>query len=48
MQIYVTNSISPKINLLNQNRKNTKNDLIAVNMNNISTTQIKINSYRTI
>jgi hypothetical protein len=36
-----------KINLINQNRENTKNDLIVVNMNSISTTQIKINSCRT-
>jgi hypothetical protein len=33
--------------LINQNRENTKNDLVAVNMNIISTTQIKTNSCRT-
>jgi hypothetical protein len=29
-----------KINLINKNRENTWNDLITVNMNNTSTTQI--------
>jgi hypothetical protein len=36
-----------KINLINQNRESTKNELITVNMNNTSTTQIKINPCRT-
>jgi hypothetical protein len=43
----VTKLTCTKINLINQNRENTKNDLIVVNMNNTSTTQIKINSCRT-
>jgi hypothetical protein len=43
----VTKLIDSKINLINQNRENTKNDLVAVNMNNASTTHIKINSYNT-
>jgi hypothetical protein len=36
-----------KINLINQNRENTYEDLIVVNLNNTRTTQIKINSCRT-
>jgi hypothetical protein len=43
----VTKLTSPKINLINKNRENTKNVLIAVNMNNTSITQIMINSCRT-
>jgi hypothetical protein len=47
MSEFVTKLIDSKINLINQNRENTKNDLVAVNMNNTSTTQIKTNSGRT-
>jgi hypothetical protein len=43
----VTKLTGPKINFINQNRKNAKNNLVAVNMNNASTTQIKINSCKT-
>jgi hypothetical protein len=43
----VTKLTSTNINLINHNRENTKNDLIVVNLNNNSTTQIKIKSCRT-
>jgi hypothetical protein len=47
IHFYVKKLTGTKINLINQNRENIKNDLIVVNMNNKSTTQIKINSCRT-
>jgi hypothetical protein len=43
----VTKLLGTKINLINQNIENVKNDLVSVNMNNTSITQIMINSYKT-
>jgi hypothetical protein len=44
---FVTKLTSPKINLMNQNKENTKNGLVAVNKNNTSTTHIKTELCRT-
>jgi hypothetical protein len=47
IHVNVTKLTKLKIKLINQNRENTKNDLLVVNMNNTSTTQIKSNSCTT-
>jgi hypothetical protein len=43
MRSMITKLIGIKINLINQNKINTKNNLVAININNVSTTQININ-----